>query len=344
LPYQQLQYLGGGYFGHVWLEQDSGLGRLCAAKRLDPRRLAPGASFAEAQAMIAAEHDHVVAVYSAELEGGQPVIRMEYLPDGSVADRYGGAPLPVEDAIRITEDVCRGVEHLHVRGILHRDIKPANLLIAPTGEVKVSDFGLACRIANLSGAAPQLYLSHLPPESASKRTGITTRAGDIYAAGVTMYRLLNGDQALKGIVAPGTDPFEVISKGRYPNRNVWLPHIHGRLRRAVKKAMHMDPNKRYADARTFRRAIEQCRPQVSWWPTTPASGSGWEGLTKTDGTTWRGVIEPKVRGGGFRFTVERRLLGKAWRQLRADAFEAAAEAEAVAHAHIVLSRIAVEGG
>jgi serine/threonine protein kinase len=214
LPYQQLQYLGGGHFGEVWLEMDTDLGRPCAAKYLDRNRLLPGtAAFAEAHAMVAAEHDHVVTVYSAELEGGQPVIRMEYLPDGSVADRYSGNPVPVAEAIRIMADACRGVEHLHVRGILHRDIKPGNLLLTPTCNVKVSDFGLACPIANASGAPQTAYRRHLPPEAASQGTGIITTRGDVYAAGVTAYRLLNGDQALKGIITPGADPMELIAKG-----------------------------------------------------------------------------------------------------------------------------------
>lgn len=342
MPYIQLQYLGGGFFGDVWLEEDTGLGRKCAAKRLNVSRVAPGASFAEAQTMIAAEHDHVVAVYSAELEGNQPVIRMEYLPDGSVADRHGGLPVAVDEAIRIIEDACRGVAHLHVRGILHRDVKPANLLIAPTGEIKVSDFGLSCRIADLSAAPPQMYLSHLPPESAAQRVGITTPAGDVYALGVTTYRLLNGDQALRGIVPPGSDPFDAIARGKYPDRKVWLPHIHDRLRKAVLKAMHVDPNKRYSDARKFRQALEQARPRVSWWPSNPASGLEWEGLSRKDGTAWRASVEPRPRGGS-RFTVNRRLLGKAWRNRPADTANFATDQEAIDFAEVVLDRIAVLG-
>jgi serine/threonine-protein kinase len=342
LPYLQQQYLGGGHFGEVWLEMDTGLGRRCAAKYLDPKLLAPGAeAFAEAKTMVAAEHDHVVLVYSAELESGKPVIRMEYLPDGSVEDKHSGNPVPVAEAVRIMEDACRGIEHLHVRKILHRDIKPANLLITPTSRIKVSDFGLSCPIATAAGATRKWYTRHLPPEDAKKGTGITTPAGDVYAAGVTAYRLLNGDHALRGIVTPGSDPMDLIAKGRYPNRKFWLPHTHDRLRKVVNKAMNVDPNKRYVDARSFRRALEQARPQVSWWPTSPATGLGWEGIS-SDGTTWRAVVEPKVKSG-FRFTVERRLLGKAWRKKPADAFEATTEAEALGHAHIVLSRIAVDG-
>lgn len=291
--------------------------------------------------MIAAEHDNVVVVYSAELEGGEPVIRMEYLPDGSVTDKYGGNPIAVAEAVRIMEDACRGVEHLHVRGILHRDIKPGNLLLTPNGAVKVSDFGLSCPISGGHTGPLTWYNRHLPPEDVGKGTGVSTAVGDVYAAGVTAYRLLNGDQALKGIIVPGVDPMEFVANGKYPNRKLWLPHIHPRLRRAVTKAMHVDPAKRYADARSFRRALEQARPQVSWWPTNPATGFGWEGAA-ADGTTWRAAIEPRPKGG-FRFTVERRLPNKAWRKQNVDARDTTSAEDATKNAHEVLSRIAVQG-
>jgi eukaryotic-like serine/threonine-protein kinase len=342
VPYKKQKYLGGGHFGQVWLEEDTGLKRLCAAKYLDTRLLLPGTeAFAEAQTMVEAKHDHVVEIYSAELEGGQPVIRMEYLPDGSVEHRHGGAPVPVAEAVRIMEDACRGIQHLHVRKILHRDIKPGNLLLTPTGSVKVSDFGLSCPIADASGAPQIAYQPHRPPEAVKQGIAITTRVGDIYAAGVTAYRLLNGDGALTGIQMAGTDPLKMIVKGLYPDRNYWLPHIHDRLRKVVRKAMHVDPNRRYADAKKFRSAMEQARPYVSWWPTSPATGLGWEGIAP-DGTTWRAAIEPRVKGG-YRFTIERRLRGKDWRRKSGDTLNATNNAEAIDHAHAVLGRIAVEG-
>jgi hypothetical protein len=89
--------------------------------------------------------------------------------------------------------------------------------------------------------------------------------------------------------------------------------------------MHVDPSKRYADARTFRRALEQARPKVSWWATSPATGLGWEGYS-ADGTTWRASVEPK-RHGRFRLTIERRLFGKAWRNGSGDAADAPSEAK-----------------
>ena len=85
MPYKALSCLGSGFFGEVWLEQDLGLDRLCAAKYLSPARLPAGMVFAEARVMLDGEHDIVVRVFSADTKAGIPVIPMEYLPAGSVA-------------------------------------------------------------------------------------------------------------------------------------------------------------------------------------------------------------------------------------------------------------------
>jgi serine/threonine protein kinase len=158
MVYQSIRCLGSGYFGEVWLEHDDALDRPCAAKYVDPSRLAPALNgYAEAQAMIAGEHDNVVSVYSADMVAGAPVIRMEYLPEDSVQDKYAGVPAPVRDAVRLAEEACRGVQHLHSCGLLHRDVKPANLLLTGDGRVKVSDFGLSCRLGDAGGAPPWGY-------------------------------------------------------------------------------------------------------------------------------------------------------------------------------------------
>ena len=244
-------------------------------------------------------------------------------------------PSAVAEAVRIMEDACRA----------SNTSTCVEFFIAISNRPTSSSHRQAASRSATSACPAQ---SPLPPERRESgipatyhlkmpRRGPESAAGDVYTAGVTAYRLLNGDHALRGIVTPGSDPMDLIAKGRYPNRKFWLPHTHDRLRKVVNQAMNVDPNKRYVDARSFRRALEQARPQVSWWPTSPATGLGWEGIS-SDGTTWRAVVEPKVKSG-FRFTVERRLLGKAWRKKPADAFEATTEAEALAHAHIVLSQM-----
>ncbi|MBT2551627.1 serine/threonine-protein kinase [Arthrobacter sp. ISL-5] len=336
MAYRQIRRLGAGYFGEVWLEEDEGLGRLCAAKYLEPSRLAPGSfPYAEAQAMMAAKHENVVQIFSAEETDGVPVIRMEYLEAGSVEDRYSGLPIAVRDAVRLMEEACRGVEHLHSRGLLHRDIKPGNLLLQAGGAVKLSDFGLSCFTNGSSVVPPWSYTAHLPPEALEADRGIDSAVGDVYALGITAYRLLNGDREFESFRASIASKGSVVPDG-------WLPHVHPRLRRVVRKAMHAQPASRYQSAWDFRHGLEAARPVVSWVPEGPAEGQSWAGWAEIGDVAWRAAIEPAARNR-WAFKVERALNGKGWRRIVRDCDSFPGLPGATGHAASVLGRIAEAG-
>lgn len=343
MPYKTLSCLGSGFFGEVWLEQDLALERLCAAKYLNPARLPAGMVFAEARVMLDGEHDNVVRVFSADTEAGIPVIRMEYLADGSVADRYAGEPVAVADALHILEEACRGVEALHARGVVHRDLKPANLLIGEGCRIKVSDFGLACEASNSAGAPPFGYTEHLPPEALAGSGAIETAEGDVYALGVTLYRLLNGDRMMRAVAGPGADVCGLIASGKYPDRNEWQPHVHDRLRRVGRKAMHCDPSRRYSSASELRHALEGARPKVSWVPVTiAAAGLAWEGIAVDGGSQCRARLSPNKRGR-YLFEFERQGPSGHFRASRQDRRIGGSLMEILPHAVGVLQRVATDG-
>ncbi len=343
MPYQRTACLGSGFFGEVWLEADAALNRRCAAKYLDVSRLPAGLIFNEAQAMLNAEHDNVVRIYSADLEAGVPVIRMEYLPDGSIADRYGGRPTSVATALHAVEEACRGVEALHARGILHRDLKPGNLLMGAGGRIKVSDFGLACSVTNVAGAPPWGYTEHLPPEALGGSGGIDSVVGDIYALGVTLYRLLNGDHMMRSIAQPGRSVLDLVAAGRYPNRKQWQLHIHDRLRKVARKAMHVDPQRRYDSASQLRHALETARPVMSWEPVTIVGpGVAWEAISTDGSVHCRARLSPN-RHGQQVFEIERQGPGGHFRMSRSDCLTRNTVKEVLPHAASVLQRVATEG-
>jgi serine/threonine-protein kinase len=293
--------------------------------------------------MLDAKHDNVVSVYSADTEESIPVIRMEYLPRGSVADRFGGSPAPVAEAVHVVEEACRGVEALHARGVLHRDLKPANLLIGDAGRIKVSDFGLACRLASVGGAPPWGYTEHLPPEAHAAGGTIETLAGDVYALGVTLYRLLNGDALMRSVAASAADIPALVSAGKYPDRRRWAPHLHDSLRRVARKAMHPNPASRYQSASDLRHALEGVHPTVSW-----ARVGSIEDATVWEGTNVAGSIRVRARlGTGPRgrqvFELARQGPSGAFRTSRADGFRSDSIRDAAAHAATVLQRVAVQG-
>ena len=322
--------MGRGFFGRVYLEYDVGMGRYCAAKYLENVGIAIS-EHAEAQAMLLGGSDNVVEIYSTDTDDDTPVIRMEYLEDGSVADRYGQNAAPVLEALRIMEAACRGIEHIHAVDLLHRDIKPANILLDEKHVAKVSDFGLACKTGAVEDT-PIPYAAHLPPES--RETGsITDTLGDVYGLGMTAYRLLNGDRRVRGkLDARSPD---------VPAPDDWMPYIHKPLRQAITKALHPDPRKRTKSADDFRHALEKARPTVSWIANVDEPHS-WTGSDLT-GTNWKAAIKQNANKK-HAFSIYRQLPGKEFRApKRSDFDDFKSLAMALDHAATVLQRVAARG-
>ncbi|WP_461011682.1 serine/threonine-protein kinase, partial [Streptomyces capparidis] len=117
----------------------------------------------------------------------------------SVADLLAAAEpgAPVPDAARILVGVGAGLAHMHAHGWLHGDLKPANILLSPSGEVWLADFGLTAELEGTHAYLPPLgSLDHVPPEWWSQRTGERGAAvrptADIWAFGVVAHQVLTG--------------------------------------------------------------------------------------------------------------------------------------------------------
>lgn len=99
----------------------------------------------EARAMASVKHDNIATVYQAGCVGDVPYLAMEYLR-GATLDSWlkrGQKPTTFQ-VVRMGWEMARGLAAAHDRGVMHRDVKPANIwLEAPTGRVKLLDFGLA---------------------------------------------------------------------------------------------------------------------------------------------------------------------------------------------------------
>jgi eukaryotic-like serine/threonine-protein kinase len=338
MPYTPIKRIGHGYFGDVFLEQDEGLGRLCAAKYVLP---ANGSRYQEAQDMLAVSHDNVVQIYSADddLVSGGIVIRMEYHQRGSLSDNYGGRPGATDSVIRHIEQACRGLQHLHTKGILHRDIKPANLLLSDNYVVKLSDFGLSKPVNSVPADPPIGYIAHLPPEALTGPGEIVDEAGDIFAMGVTLYRLLEGDALLAGMRSKDIDICHEIVTGKFPPKG-FAPNIHDKLRRVVRKATRADPGRRYKSATEMRYALEAARPIVSWVPTVSEAGAmTWEGGGTVEDAEYRAHLERR-KDGTWSFWLEKKLNGKTARRQHALGKKGMGRTEALRHASSVLGGIA----
>ena len=147
--YRVLRLLGKGNMGLVFRAEDSLLSRPVALKVIRPEiahsPVTTQRFMREARATAAIKHDHIVTIYQVGEENGVPFLAMEYLTGMSLAQwlERGRSP-SVELVLRLGREIADGLSAAHRHGLIHRDIKPANIwLEAPSGRVKILDFGMA---------------------------------------------------------------------------------------------------------------------------------------------------------------------------------------------------------
>ena len=188
-----------GGMGDVFRAADERLGRTVAIKVL-AERYARQDEFrkrflreARTAATLTGE-PNVVAIYDVgETTDGLPFIVMEYVPDGTVADRLATGPVPPDLAMRWLGQAAAALDAAHARGIVHRDVKPANLLISSDGNLCFSDFGIARAAGDDTLTAAGTVLGstgYMAPEQA--RGESTTPATDRYALACVAFELLTG--------------------------------------------------------------------------------------------------------------------------------------------------------
>lgn len=129
----------------------------------------------------------------------------------------------------------------------------------------IGDFGLA---GVMSGPAPAAYMPHVP--AAVLDGELWTRRDDIYALAVTGWRLL-GAPPMPVDIATLED---AVRSGTWPDRSSWPSHVHSRLRRTLRAAMHPDASKRPATVSEFREGLLASMPMVSWAADGPLSWQG----------------------------------------------------------------------
>jgi serine/threonine protein kinase len=176
--------------------------------------------FREAQAMgRLGDHPHIVQIYDMGQEPstgsgqgrGQPYMILPLMPGGDVEGLIEKLPdhkLPVERAIQVAKDVCRGLDFAHRQGFIHRDLKPGNVWLTREGIVKIGDFGLAVTLDRSRLTAEGMMVetvSYMPPEQALG--GEVTPRSDLYSLGCMLYEMVTGRPPFLG-----DDPVAIIGQ------------------------------------------------------------------------------------------------------------------------------------
>jgi hypothetical protein len=158
--FQLEERIGSGGMGVVYRARDLALGRAVAVKTLP--RTSPEDSIRlrrEARAMATISHPNLAQIYGAETWRGTPILILEYLEGGTLADRLAKSPLTLPEALALGVVVADALSRVHAAGILHRDIKPTNIAFTSDWTPKLFDFGLA-RTAVDSSAGPIAGAAH----------------------------------------------------------------------------------------------------------------------------------------------------------------------------------------
>ncbi len=177
--YEVKRFLGEGGKKKVYLAQDTLLDREVAFALIKTEgrdEVSRTRITREAQAMgRLGSHPHIVTVFDLGQEADQPYMVTELMGGGDVEGVIEDAAdhrLPLEQAIEIANETCRGLEFAHSRGIVHRDLKPGNVWLTGDGVAKIGDFGLAVAIDRSRLTTEGMMVgtvSYMPPESPCQR-------------------------------------------------------------------------------------------------------------------------------------------------------------------------------
>jgi eukaryotic-like serine/threonine-protein kinase len=300
--YEIRSLLGTGGMASVYLGTDRVLDRPVAVKVL-ARQFAGDASFVErfrreAQAAAALNHPNVVSVYDTGDDGDVHYIVMEYVQGRTLADviRDEGPLLP-QRAAEIAEGVAAALAFAHRAGLVHRDVKPANVMITPTGDVKVMDFGIAraqtgdslTRTESVLGTA-----TYFSPEQA-KGEGVDARS-DIYALGCVLWEMLAGRPPFTGDTAV-TVAMKHVRDEPAPPSSV-NPDVPPPLDAITLKALAKNPSNRYQTASELASDLERFRNGQAVTATPVMAGAGaTQVISRAGGTTaLPPTTEPEQRG------------------------------------------------
>ena len=213
----------------------------------------------EARLSMSLTHQNIVPVFDFGRIDDQVFLAMERVEGkdlGSSLARAGERRLPPLVAAFIAAECCQALDYAHRRkspegtalGIVHRDVTPRNVLLSWSGEVKLTDFGIAA----LAGDATTKLIgtpAYMAPEQA-RGEPLDARA-DVYALGLVLRELLTGERA-----RPGAERDAVLAAAKAGELVAWTRAIPAALVAIVDRATAPSAEARFADARAMLQELD----------------------------------------------------------------------------------------
>ena len=229
----------------------------------------------EAKLAVRLQHVHLVRTYRCFKAGQDYLMVQELVPGRSLAYFLqllidAGTPMPVPAACYVVWCVLDALDYLHQGAgsdppvaVLHRDVNPSNVLLSVSGDVKLTDFGVAEVSGQPRGESGALRgtIAYMSPEQVLGEP--TDPRGDLYSAGILLWELLANRRLFTG--KTDLELMHRVRDAKVPVLDTVRTGLPDYLVRVVRQALFADRNRRFETATEFMRAL-QISAQRNGWP------------------------------------------------------------------------------
>jgi len=200
------------------------------------------------------QHPNIAGLHTALRIESRLVMIMELIEGVSLEEMLRHGPIAIPSAVQYLHQILTALAFAHDHGVIHRDIKPANILIASSGIVKLTDFGIAraAGSSHMTGRGLAVgTLAYMSPEQI-RATEVDARS-DIYSLGILTYEMVTGVHPIQA------DTEHAMMNAQLsvtpPGPASVNPHVPQALSAAIMRALAKDPNQRFQTALEFRAAL-----------------------------------------------------------------------------------------
>jgi serine/threonine-protein kinase len=281
--YKILEKIGVGGQGTVYKATDGKLGRTVVVKVLPAELTAKEANLRrfEREARLASSLDHpnICTIFDLDEADGHHFIAMQYVEGRNVRQLVNGHPLELKSTLLIAIQVADALAAAHARDIIHRDIKSGNVMVTPSGQVKILDFGLAKLLDDTDDSSrstihrtdlteigvPYGTATYAAPEQA--RGDRVDKRADIFSTGVLLYEMLTGTWPFRGKTTIDVR-HAVLHDAPMPVSELRKEAIPASLQRILDRCLAKEPRDRYQKIDELRDDLRAVLREVSTSETT----------------------------------------------------------------------------
>jgi serine/threonine protein kinase/Tfp pilus assembly protein PilF len=261
--YRIMQKIGAGGMGEVYRAHDDQLKRDVAIKILNAKFSVDARAkinlLREAQSASALNDPHICTIYETGEVKGHAFIVMEFIEGRPLREVIPAGGLPPALVARYGTQISAALAHAHDHNIIHRDIKTSNVVITPTGQAKVLDFGLAKQVMDVQTAETTLSavtepsLAGTPAYMAPEilRGGLADARSDVWALGVVIYEMATGRLPFHGHTI-----YELSAATLRESPAPLPPSLPLPLRVVIQRCLEKEPGHRYQRAGEVRAILE----------------------------------------------------------------------------------------